>query len=53
MSPILTRRDFLGDAAMAGVASALDLHAAPRKKLHESAPPPKDERTSMTNGSSY
>ena len=39
MSPILTRRDFLGDAAMAGVASALDLHAAPRKKLHESAPP--------------
>ena len=39
MSPILTRRDFLGDAAMAGVASALDLHAAPRKKLNESVPP--------------
>src|SRR5271154_879703 len=39
MSPIFTRRDFLGDAAMAGLASALDLHAAPRRTNHESAAP--------------
>jgi beta-galactosidase len=39
MSSIFTRRDFLGDAAMAGLASALDLHAAPRRATHESASP--------------
>jgi len=39
MSPIFTRRDFLGDAAMAGLASALDLHAAPRRTDHENAAP--------------
>jgi hypothetical protein len=47
MSYSLTRRDFLGDAAKAGVASSLKLDLEALSKPAMSAPPPSFRRRAM------
>jgi len=53
MSRELTRRDFLGDAALVGVASAIGLENALASQATAAAAPPRMRRTSFDNGWSF
>src|SRR5208283_2291913 len=53
MSRELTRRDFLGDAALVGVASAIGLEKALAGQPTAAAAPPRMRRTSFDDGWSF
>ena len=53
MSRELTRRDFLGDAALVGVASAIGLEKALASQANAAATPPRVRRTSFDDGWSF
>jgi beta-galactosidase len=53
MSRELTRRDFLGDAALVGVASAIGLEKALAKPVKAAVEPPRVRRTSFDDGWSF
>jgi beta-galactosidase len=53
MSRELTRRDFLGDAALVGVASAIGIDKALAGQVNAAATPPRERRTSFDDGWSF
>ena len=53
MSRELTRRDFLGDAALVGVASAIGIENALASQAEAAATPPRERRTSFDDGWSF
>ena len=50
MSRELTRRDFLGDAALVGVASAIGIDKALASQASVAVTPPRMRRTSFDDG---
>ncbi len=53
MSRELTRRDFLGDAALVGVVSAIGIQNSLASQTNASATPPRERRTSFDDGWSF
>ena len=53
MSRELTRRDFLGDAALVGVVSAIGIENSLASQTNASATPPRERRTSFDDGWSF